>query len=474
MPFSPPAAVAAPQPQIQAQPEGQAQPPTQPQTLGHHIRRTVALAVPVMLARAGLIIMLSVNTAMIGQSAATELAFYSVSMIPHTTLLVTGVGLLIGTVVLTAQAVGAGRPNLTGRIWRLALIVAGGLGIASGLVMLVGEPILLLLGQPAHLAAGGGRLLVLFAPGMPAVLMFAATTSFLEGIGRPNAGMVIALAANLVNGGLNWVLIYGNLGAPAMGADGAVIATTVTRWLMLAAIVLYTLTMRGRDRYGVRAPLRGHFHQIGKLLRMGTPLAVGTALETTAFSAMATFAGWLGDAEVAAYTVTLNFVTLSFMMTVGISTATAVRVANAVGRGDRRGLLLAGWVGTGLVVAVMLVLAMILALWPEAIAGVYTGDPAVRVLVVAAFAVAAPLLIVDGLQGVLMGAVRGAADVFVPTWLHAVSFWIVTVPLGYALGVALGHGVTGLMWALLIGLVLASLLLGGRFHVISRRHIRPV
>jgi MATE family multidrug resistance protein len=207
---------------------------------------------------------------------------------------------------------------------------------------------------------------------------------------------------------------------------------------------------------------------------MGAPLAVGTALETTAFSAMATFAGWLGDAEVAAYTVTLNFVTLSFMMTVGISTATAVRVANAVGRGDRRGLLLAGWVGTGLVVAVMLVLAMILALWPEAIAGVYTGDPAVRVLVVAAFAVAAPLLIVDGLQGVLMGAVRGAADVFVPTWLHAVSFWIVTVPLGYALGVALGHGVTGLMWALLIGLVLASLLLGGRFHVISRRHIRPV
>jgi len=467
MPLSPPAAAVSP-------PPPQSPLHSQPQSLGHHIRRTFALAVPVMLARAGLIIMLSVNTAMIGQSAASELAFYSVSMIPHSTLLVTGVGLLIGTVVLTAQAVGKGRPDLTGRIWRMALIVAGGLGLLSGLVMLAGEPILRLLGQPAHLAAGGGSLLVMFAPGMPAILMFAATTSFLEGIGRPNAGMVIALAGNLVNGGLNWVLIYGNLGAPALGAEGAVIATTLTRWLMLAAIVLYTLTMKGHDRYGVRAPLGGHYHQISKLLRIGAPLALGTALETTAFSAMATFAGWLGDAEVAAYTVTLNFVTLSFMLTVGISTATAVGVANAVGRGDRPGLLLAGWVGTGLVVAVMLVLAVILALWPEAIAGVYTGDPVVRALVVAAFAVAAPLLIVDGLQGVLMGAVRGAADVFVPTWLHAVSFWIVTVPLGYALGVVLGYGVAGLMWALLIGLVLASLLLGGRFHVISRRHIRPV
>lgn len=465
MPLSPPAAL-APQPQTE--------PPIPPQTLGDHVRRTFALAVPVMLARAGLIIMLSVNTAMIGQSAASELAFYSVSMIPHTTLLVTGVGLLIGTVVLTAQAAGAGRPDLTGRIWRLALVVAGVLGVVFGLVMLAGEPTLRLLGQPAHLAVGGGRLLALFAPGMPAILMFAATTSFLEGIGRPNAGMVIALAGNLVNGGLNWVLIYGNLGAPALGADGAVVATTLTRWLMLAAIVLYTLTMSGHRRFGVRAPLGGHFHQIGRLLRIGAPLAIGTALETTAFSAMATFAGWLGDAEIAAYTVTLNFVTLSFMLTVGISTATAVRVANAVGRVDRRGLLLAGWVGTGLVVAVMLVLAIILALWPETIAGVYTGDPAVRALVIAAFAVAAPLLVVDGLQGVLMGAVRGAADVIVPTWLHAFSFWIVTVPLGYALGVVLGYGVPGLMWALLIGLVLASLLLGGRFHVISRRRIRPV
>lgn len=446
----------------------------QPHSLSRQIRRTVALALPVTLSRAGLIIMLSVNTAMIGQSAATELAYYSISQVPHSTLLVTGIGLLIGTVVLTAQAVGAGRRDQTGRIWRLALLVAGVLGSVFGLVMLAGESILILLGQPAHLAAGGGRLLLLFAPGMPAILMFTATTSFLEGIGRPNPGMVIALAANLVNGAINWVLIYGNLGAPALGADGAVIATTVTRWLMLAAIVGYTLTMPGHEQFGVRAPLSGHFRQIAKLLRIGAPLALGTALETTAFSAMATFAGWMGDAEVAAYTVTLNFVTLSFMITVGISTATAVRVANAVGRGDRLGIGLAGWVGTGLVALAMLALAVCVWAWPDLIAQVYTGDPLVRRLVIAALAVAVPLLVFDGLQGVLMGAVRGAADVVVPTGLHAFSFWVVTVPLGYVLGIVLGHGVEGLMWSLLIGLMVASLLLGGRFHVISRRHIRPV
>lgn len=446
----------------------------QPHSLRYHVRRTVALALPVTLSRAGLIIMLSVNTAMIGQSDATELAYYSISQVPHNTLLVTGIGLLIGTVVLTAQAIGAGRADQTGRIWRLALLVAGVLGSIFGLVLLAGEPILVLLGQPAHLAEGGGRLLLFFAPGMPAILMFTATTSFLEGIGRPSPGMVIALAANPVNAALNWVLIYGNLGAPALGAEGAVIATTVTRWLMLAAIVGYTLTMADHRRYGVRAPLAGHLEQVGRMLRIGAPLAAGTALETTAFSAMATFAGWMGDIEVAAYTVTLNFVTLSFMITVGISTATAVRVANAVGRGDQRSLRRAGWVGTGLVVLAMLVLAVIVATWPELIARVYTSDPVVGALVIAAFAITVPLLVVDGLQGVLMGAVRGAADVVIPTGLHAFSFWVVTVPLGYLLGVVLGYGVEGLMWSLLVGLLVASMLLGGRFHVISRRHIRPV
>jgi MATE family multidrug resistance protein len=444
------------------------------QTLGHHIRRTFALAVPVMFARAGLVVMMAVDTIMVGHTAGQELAFFSISLAPQMALLVTGTGLLIGTVVLVAQADGAGRPELAGRIWRLALLIATVLGTLFGLVLMAGEQILLLLGQQPEIAAGGGRVLAVFAPGMPAIMMYIATTSFLEGVGRPNAGMVIALGANLVNAGLNWVMIWGHFGFPAMGAEGAVLATTITRWAMAAVIIGYAVAMREHHRFGVRAPLAGHYHFVRKLLFVGAPLAVGTALETTAFSAMTIFTGWLGETPLAAYQVTLNVVTLCFMLTLGLSTATAVRVANAVGRGDRIGMARAGWVGTGLVVALMVVLGILVGSLRELIAAAYTTDTAVRALAVVALGIAAPMLVVDGLQGVLMGAVRGAADVIVPTTLHALSFWGITVPLGYLLAIELEHGMVGIMASLVVGLVTASLLLGGRFHVISRRHIRPV
>lgn len=448
--------------------------PNPDQTLGHHIRRTVALAVPVMFARAGLIVMMAVDTMMVGHAGGQELAFFSISLAPQMTLLVTGIGLLVGTVVLAAQADGAGRPERAGRIWRLALLIAFVLGLVYALVLLAGEWILLALGQTPEIAAGGGRVLVMFAPGMPAIMMYVATTSFLEGVGRPNAGMVIALAANVLNAALNWVLIWGELGAPAMGAEGAVLATSITRWAMTAVIIAYALRMAERHHFGVRAPLAGHFHYVGKLLKVGAPLAVGTALETTAFSAMTIFTGWLGETPLAAYQVTLNVVTLCFMLTLGLSTATAVRVANAVGRGDRPGMARAGWVGTGMVCLLMLILAVVVGWLRGPIATAYTTDPAVQIMAMGALAIAAPMLVVDGLQGVLMGAVRGAADVIVPTTLHAFSFWGVTVPLGYLLAIVLDLGMAGIMASLVVGLICASLLLGARFHVISRRHIRPV
>src|SRR5690606_17433793 len=140
---------------------------------------------------------------MVGHAGGQELAFFSISLAPQMALLVTGIGLLVGTVVLVAQADGAGKPELAGRIWRLALLIAAVLGTLFGLILLAGEPILLALEQTPEIAAGGGRVLAMFAPGMPAIMMFVATTSFLEGVGRPNAGMVIALGANLMNAGLN-------------------------------------------------------------------------------------------------------------------------------------------------------------------------------------------------------------------------------------------------------------------------------
>ncbi len=444
--------------------------PALPLSLFEHARQTLRLAVPVMLARVGLVILITVDTVMTGAAGGDTLAFYGASLGPHITMLTIGFGLLTGTVVFVAQMAGAGRPAECGRIWRRALALGAGLGCVSLVLLLFGRDILKLLGQQPEVVEEGGRALVLFGPGMPAMLMYVATAFFLEGIGRPKPGMVITLSANLVNAALNWVLIYGHLGLPAMGAAGATLATSITRWWMFAVILAYVLTMRDRRHYGIiglasGAPAVG----VAQLLRLGVPFAIAIGIETSTFSGAAALAGIISLASLAAYQVALNYTALVYMLALGLSTATAIRVANAVGRRDPTGLRRAGWVGAGLVAALMLVIAVATYLGRERIALIYTDDAAVVPLAVAALAITAMITLVDGAQGVLIGALRGASDAIVPTLIYGVSFWILSLPLAWWFGVRMDHGVPALMWSLFAGLTVATVLLAWRFHTLSMR-----
>ena len=149
--------------------------------------------------------------------------------------------------------------------------------------------------------------MTLFGPGMPAMLMYVATSFFLEGIGRPKPGVVITLSANLVNAGLNWVLIFGHLGLPPMGAAGATLATSITRWWMFLTILAYVLTMRDRWHYGVIGRTGGP-PAVGtiRLLKLGMPFALAIGLETSTFSGAAALAGIVGVTALTAYQVALN------------------------------------------------------------------------------------------------------------------------------------------------------------------------
>jgi len=442
--------------------------------IARHVRETVRLALPVMLARCGLIIMITVDTLMTGRAGGAELAHYAIAYAPQITMLTVGIGLLVGTVVLTAQAVGAGRQHLAGRIWRLALLVGATLGILYAIALMHGETILLALGQDPELAAAGGRVTAMWSVGMPGLLLYIATTSFLEGISRPKPGMVIALGACVLDAGLNWILIYGHLGLPAMGAEGAVLSTSITRWAMFGVILTYVLRMPDRDAYGVLAPLGGHFGQMKKLLAIGAPLALSIGFESSTFSAAATFAGWLGPTPLAAYQIAINFNSLVFMLAIGLSTATAVRVANAVGRGDRLGVTRAGWVGTALVVPPMLIGTVVLVAAPRWLAEIYTEDTAVVLLTLPLFAITAWFCVADGLQAVLMGAVRGTADILVPTVIYGLVFWGIGVPLAYVFAFPLSGGIVGLVWGLFTSLIVALLLLAWRFRRLSHRTIVPL
>ena len=459
---------------MEASPASRAADPGRPLTLSEHISRTLRLAGPVMAARAGMIIMISVDTAMCGQASATQMAHYGIALAPFVFLLVIGIGILTGTVVLTAQADGAGRRADCGRIWRAALALAVLAGSLGGASLLLGEDLLLAVGQAPEIAAGGGQALVVAGFGLPGILLYIASVFFLEGLGRAKPGMVVALSANLLNAALNWVLIEGQLGAPAMGAAGAMLATTITRWTMFAVIAVYILMLPDRSELGIRGPLRGLIPVWAKLLRLGLPPALAIGCESGTFTTVVLFAGLLGETALAAYQAVHNVTTFVFMLAIGLGTATAVRVANAVGREDRPSMAIAGWVGLGLVVAMMLATGLLIGVLETPVARVFTHEPEVVAVMVLGLSVVAFLVVVDGSQAVLISALRGAGDVIVPTAIYLVSFPVVAVPASYALGLGLEGGVPGLLWGLVLGLICATVLLAWRFAVVSRRAIRPI
>ncbi len=443
-------------------------------TLREHVRRTLGFALPVMVARAGLLVLVAVDIAMTGRAGAVELAYYGLAMAPQVPMMLVGIGMLMGTVVLTAQAEGAGSPAECGAVWRVALVHAAALGVLFMASCQGGEWFLAVTGQAPDLARGGGSVLAMFGWGMPAILLYSATTFFLEGINRPAAGMVVMVFANLLNFALNWMLIYGNAGAPAMGADGAALATTIVRWFMFLVLVAYALTRIDRMRYGVHGAIVDARALARRLRRIGYPMGLGLGLETSAFATLTLFAGLMGPTQVAAYQVAMNLVALAFMCAIGFATAASVRVGNAVGRRDPGGVRRAGWVALGLAVATLAAFGLVFRSIPDALVGVYTSEPAVIAVAIPAVVVAGLILVLDGGQAVLMGALRGAADVWPATALYFAAFWLLMVPTGYLLGVVREGGAPALMAAVGVGCGAAVVALALRFHVVSRRAVASV
>ena len=432
---------------------------------------TLRLAVPVMIARAGLLVMTTVDTVMCGRLNAEEIAFYAIAQLPQMALLLVGVGLLMGVVVVSAQLDGAGRRPECGRIWRLGLLNALAIGALVGLLLWPGEAVLSMLGQDAAMVRGGGPAVTMFALGMPAIFLFTASSAFLEGISRPLPGMVIMALANLLNAALNAIFMFGPL---EWGAEGAAFATSITRCAMAAVLIGYILLMPGRRTYGVRAPMAGHWRLQARLSRLGWPMAMSFALEHGAFFAAATFAGWLGAVSLAAYHIVLNIMALIYMLAIGIAVATGVRVGNAVGNGDQAGMKYTGWTGVGIGVMTMLTLMPLLALTNETIVALFTEDADVVRLAAAGLLIAALILVSDACQGILIGALRGAADIWPSLLIQTASFWFLAIPLSYFFSFYAKYNIFGLLFGLFFGLTIASILLGWRFATLTRRTVGMV
>jgi MATE family multidrug resistance protein len=266
---------------------------------------------------------------------------------------------------------------------------------------------------------------------------------------------VTIVVANLSNAVLNYAWIFGKLGLPAHGVYGSAYATSVSRWLMPALLLL--LAWPHLERYlRPLAPRVLAAAPVGRMFLLGAPIGGQMMLEVGAFSAVAMLMGWLGVEAVAAHQIAINLASLTFMVPLGVGSAAAVIVGRAVGRGDHAALKRAATAALAAGAAFMGLTGAAFVGLPRPLAGLYTNAVEVVALAVVLLPIAGVFQVFDGLQAVAIGVLRGLGDTRVPLVANAVGFWVIGLPVSLLLGFGWGLGARGLWWGLVVGLVMVA------------------
>ena len=426
-----------------------------------------SLAAPVVLAELGWMTMGMVDTLMVGRLSPEAIGAVGIGSSVFLAVGVFAMGLLLGLDTLVSQAYGARRLEECHR-WLVH-------GVALSIVLTV--PIMGIL----HLVIASldrwgmdAEVLRLTRPYMDVItwsvlplLLYASFRRYLQGMGSVRPAMVALVLANVVNVLVNWMLIFGRFGAPAMGVAGAGWATVGSR-TMMAAVLLAVIVYRerGREPGLFSTAVRVEAAWMRRLLGLGLPAALQVTLEVGVFAAATALAGRLAPASLAAHQIALNIAGFTFMVPLGISSAGAVRVGHAIGRRDAQGAARAGWTALLFGAVFMLSAAAVFLTVPRALIGAFTANTAVMEFGVALLAVAAVFQLFDGLQGVATGILRGLGDTRTPMLWNLGAHWLLGLPIAYLLAFHAGYGVIGLWWGLSLGLIICGV---GLVAVWSRR-----
>lgn len=422
------------------------------------VRELLQLAAPVALVQVGLLSMGAVDTIMVGRVSATDLAAVAIGNLYFFMSAIFGMGVLFALDPVISQAVGAqdhegvARGVQRGGILALAL---------SGVAMALLVPsawLLELARQPADVvpvAGGYTRGLIL---GVFPFYAFGVFRQSLQAMGRVRPIVVTVVLANLVNVALNWVLVFGNGGAPALGAVGSAWATSLSRWFMVGMLGVVAWRWLAPALW----PLRRESLRPGPLVRfvrVGAPIGAQQWLEFGVFGAAGLLMGLMGTVAVASHQVALQLAALTFMIPVGFAQATSVVVGQRVGRGDPWGARRAVGAGLWAVTLFMSFTAVMFLTLPGPLASLFSSDPTVVATAAILLPIAGVFQVGDGLQVAGAGALRGVGDTRVPMILNLVGFWFIGLPVSAWLGFRTELGPRGIWWGLAIGIGVVAVLL---------------
>jgi MATE family multidrug resistance protein len=421
-------------------------------------RRLTSLAVPVAATQLSGMLMGFVDTVMVGRVSVEAIAAASLANVWSFGTLLFANGVIFGIDPIVAQAHGAGDGPRAGLALQRGVVLALLLSVPVGLLWGVTKSFLLLVGQEPELARMAHVYTVVKIPSVPFFLVYSALRQYLQGRELVRPALWVILIANAFNAFFNWILIFGQFGLPALGLTGAGIATTLTRILAFAGLILFVRGF-GLHREAWTPWSRDSLRGIGSVVRVGLPISVQLCTEIWAFSACALLAGRLGAESLAAHTIALNLAALAFMMPQGISQGATTRVGNLIGAGRPGQAQRAAWLAIALGAGIMTLSASAFVGLRELLPRIYTEDLPVIRLCASILPIAAAFQVFDGTQVVGCGVLRGMGRTRPAAVANLIGYWLLGLPLGAWLGLVRGGGLEGIWWGLCFGLAVVAGLL---------------
>ena len=428
------------------------------------MRATLLLAIPIMAGQLSQMLMGLLDSAMVGSLGFVPLAASGFAGTLASVPIVAGIGVLTCISVLVSQAQGAGKRDEIGEILRHGLVLTLGVGLILTLLLLVLTPFLERFGQQVEVAREARLYFVVIAFSVVPALLGLSLKSFCESLGSAWPPTLILLASVPLNAVFNWILIFGNLGFPALGLAGAGVATLLARVVALWGIWIYLARAPQFQDVLPRvwwAPLS--WNLMREQLRLGLPSGAHFAVEVGAFSVGAILVGWLGARAGAAHQIAIQCAGATFMLPLGIGVATTIRVGGALGAQEWHRVRAIGWSSVILGVSMMILTAILFFLGGEIIAGAFNRDNLVVVLAAQLLFIAAIFQIFDGVQITTVGALRGLSDTVMPMVFSMIGYWILGLPVGYYLAFHQKMGAPGIWMGFALGLGIVSVLLSLRF-----------
>ncbi|MGR3638354.1 MATE family efflux transporter [Alterinioella nitratireducens] len=434
-----------------------------------HLRETWALSLPLVGSHLAQISIGLTDTVMMGWYGVSELAAVALASTFFVVIFLLGSGFAKAVMPLVAAATSNGDAIQVRRATRMGIWISTLFALLTLPFFWFSGPVFLFLGQEVQLSANGQDYLRITGWSMPAALLVMVLGSHLSALGRARVLLWVTLAGAVVNAGVNWVFIFGNLGMPELGVRGAALASITTHGAMALLLALYAGFGRGMRGYALFARIwRADPEAFTQVFRLGWPIGLTMLAEVGLFAATSVMMGWIGERELAAHSIALQISSITFMVHIGISSAATVRAGHAWGRRDTYALR-QGAFACLFLSGVMVALTILAFLWlpgPMIRLFIDPRDPALpQILAIATglLAMAALFQLADAAQVVALGLLRGVQDTRVPMIQAVLAYWVVGLPAAYILGFPLGMAGQGIWLGLAIGLSFAGLMMMTRF-----------